>query len=125
MTFGEKVKYVRELRNLTLAMFSEKCGLSAPYLSEIENDKKRPSIKSLERIAKTLHADSWFFMDDNVTTFEEMMNVSKINLPDDLMAFIADQRKLPYIIFTKQLSDIGVPEESLEYILQLVKSLKE
>lgn len=64
-------------------------------------------------------------MDDNVTTFEEMMNVSKINLPDDLMAFIADQRKLPYIIFTKQLSDIGVPEESLEYILQLVKSLKE
>jgi transcriptional regulator with XRE-family HTH domain len=121
---GEKIKYVRELRNMTLATLSEQCGLSSPYLSDIENGKKNPSTKSLEKIAKALNADAWFFLDDKAVTFEELTNVSKINLPDDLMAFIADQKNLPYIVLAKQLDDEGIPHETLVYLLQMAKSMK-
>jgi hypothetical protein len=81
-----------------------------------------------EKIAKALEADTWFFMDDNAVTFEEIANVSKFNLPDELMTFIADQKQLPYIVMAKKMSDEGLPPESMEImfnnIMQLMKSMK-
>lgn len=121
MNFGEKVRYVRTLREYSLDVLSSKCGLSKTYLSEIETNKKRPSLKSLEKIAKALVADASFFMDNNATTFNEIVKVSGYDPPEDIMKFIASQDKLPYLVLAKEMSDEGLTPDQIKLMFSNIK----
>jgi len=123
LRYGDKFKHVRELRQLTLQELSNKCDLSVPYLSDIENNKKRPAMKSLERIAKALSADVAFFLDDKAVTFSELAKVSNYNMDEDIMKFVTDQEKLSYIVLAKQLSDEGISPEAFQLMLNNIKML--
>lgn len=124
MNFGEKIKYVRELRNLTQADLSDKCGLSVPFISEIENNKKRPSTRALERIAKSLNATTWFFQDDNVVTFEEMTKMSDYSPPDDIVEFFSKEESLPYAVLARDLSNENIDPEFLRDLLESIRKMK-
>ena len=50
----------REYRGLTLAALGKGCGVSAAALSQIENDKRKPSAGLLRKLAAALRCD----MDD-------------------------------------------------------------
>lgn len=121
MDFGQKFRHVRKLREFSLDELSNKCGLSKTYLSEIENSKKHPSMKSLERISKALSADAAFFLDDNATTFTELAKVSGYEPPGDIMEFITSQEKLPYIVLAKKMSDEGLSPEAWEVMFSNIK----
>lgn len=129
LNYGEKLRYVRELRQLTLLDLSKKCGLSVSYLSDIENSKKRPAMKSLESLAKALSVDSWFFMDDKAVTFDELTKVSGYEPPIEIMEFVASQDKLPYIVLAKKMSEEGLSPEQWELmfnnIRQMMNSIKD
>ncbi|CAL9337773.1 hypothetical protein SUDANB120_00203 [Streptomyces sp. enrichment culture] len=51
---GAAVRRRRRALDLTLAAVAGRSGLSAPFLSQIENDRARPSMRSLQRIADAL-----------------------------------------------------------------------
>ncbi|MCT9088680.1 helix-turn-helix transcriptional regulator [Streptomyces sp. ASQP_92] len=51
---GGAVRRRRRALDLTLATVAERSGLSVPFLSQIENDRARPSMRSLQRIADAL-----------------------------------------------------------------------
>ncbi|WP_067490947.1 helix-turn-helix domain-containing protein [Actinomadura hibisca] len=51
---GASVRRRRRALDLTLAGLADRTGLSAPFLSQIENDRARPSMRSLQRIADAL-----------------------------------------------------------------------
>ncbi|MHB9862937.1 helix-turn-helix domain-containing protein [Streptomyces sp. YIM S03343] len=51
---GAAVRRRRRALELTLAVVAERSGLSVPFLSQIENDKARPSRSSLEKVADAL-----------------------------------------------------------------------
>ncbi len=51
---GAAVRRRRRALDLTLAVVAERSGLSVPFLSQIENDRARPSRSSLERVADAL-----------------------------------------------------------------------
>ncbi|GGZ07626.1 helix-turn-helix domain-containing protein [Streptomyces poonensis] len=51
---GAAVRRRRRALALTLAVVAERSGLSVPFLSQIENDRARPSRSSLERVADAL-----------------------------------------------------------------------
>src|SRR5262245_17533450 len=51
---GRAIKVVRAQRGLGRGRLAELAGLSYPYLSEVENGKKRPSSKALLSIAEAL-----------------------------------------------------------------------
>jgi transcriptional regulator with XRE-family HTH domain len=51
---GDNLRRSRERLRLTQEQFSEKCGLSASYIGEIEQGKKFPSAEALERIVGAL-----------------------------------------------------------------------
>jgi len=123
VNFGEKIKYVRTLRKLSLDELSTECGLSKTYLSEIENAKKRPSMKSLEKIAKALKVDTWFLMDDRAVTFSELSKVSGYEPPEEIMKFVANQDKLPYIVLAKKMSEEGLSPEALEIMFNNIKQM--
>ncbi|GAA2554221.1 MULTISPECIES: helix-turn-helix domain-containing protein [Streptomyces] len=51
---GAAVRRRRRALDLTLAVVAERSGLSVPFLSQIENERARPSQNSLERVADAL-----------------------------------------------------------------------
>jgi transcriptional regulator with XRE-family HTH domain len=54
---GKRVSQERRKKNLTTEKLAYENGISKGYLSDIENGKKLPSIKMLERIADALEVD--------------------------------------------------------------------
>ncbi|MBK3579063.1 MULTISPECIES: helix-turn-helix domain-containing protein [unclassified Streptomyces] len=51
---GAAVRRRRRALSLTLAVVAERSGLSVPFLSQVENDRARPSRSSLEKVADAL-----------------------------------------------------------------------
>ncbi|MEU2715303.1 XRE family transcriptional regulator [Streptomyces sp. NPDC007205] len=51
---GAAVRRRRRALELTLAVVAERTGLSVPFLSQVENDRARPSRTSLEKLADAL-----------------------------------------------------------------------
>ncbi|MEU3054150.1 helix-turn-helix domain-containing protein [Streptomyces griseus] len=51
---GAAVRRRRRTLGLTLAAVAERSGLSVPFLSQIENERARPSARSLDRVAEAL-----------------------------------------------------------------------
>ncbi|GAA2934474.1 XRE family transcriptional regulator [Streptomyces enissocaesilis] len=51
---GTAVRRRRKSLALTLATVAARSGLSVPFLSQIENERARPSTRSLERVAEAL-----------------------------------------------------------------------
>ncbi|MES5822351.1 XRE family transcriptional regulator [Streptomyces sp. RG80] len=51
---GAAVRRRRRALDLTLAVVAERSGLSVPFLSQIENERARPSQSSLEKVADAL-----------------------------------------------------------------------
>ncbi|GAW93138.1 helix-turn-helix domain-containing protein [Calderihabitans maritimus] len=54
---GSYLRSLREERGYTLREFAEKAGISPAYLSQIENNQKTPSIKTLQKLARALNLD--------------------------------------------------------------------
>jgi transcriptional regulator with XRE-family HTH domain len=53
---GRAVRALRRERGLTLTQVSEQSGLSVPFLSQVENNRAKPSLQSLAAIATALGA---------------------------------------------------------------------
>ncbi|MFG2308185.1 helix-turn-helix domain-containing protein [Streptomyces sp. NPDC048566] len=51
---GAAVRRRRRALRLTLSVVAERSGLSVPFLSQVENERARPSRSSLERVAAAL-----------------------------------------------------------------------
>ena len=51
---GVAVRRRRRALDLTLAAVAARSGLSVPFLSQIENERARPSMQSLQRVADAL-----------------------------------------------------------------------
>jgi transcriptional regulator with XRE-family HTH domain len=53
-TLGTEIRRLRMLGGTTLRKFAQGIGVSAPHLSDIEHDRRRPSKEVLQRIARGL-----------------------------------------------------------------------
>lgn len=49
-SFGEFIKKLRKAQGFTLAQLAERSGVSQPFLSQIENNKRKPSPEILKKI---------------------------------------------------------------------------
>ncbi|MFN8455902.1 MAG: helix-turn-helix transcriptional regulator [Anaerolineae bacterium] len=54
---GERLKFLRQKRQFTLAQLAEKSDLSASHLSQIERGKTSPSLMTLNSIAQALEVN--------------------------------------------------------------------
>lgn len=54
LTLGQKIKKLRKERGLTQIELSVIVNISPVYLGFIENNRRRPSLRTLERLAKAL-----------------------------------------------------------------------
>jgi transcriptional regulator with XRE-family HTH domain len=54
MTFGKRIRELRDGQDLSLREFAAKLGCSAPFISDIELGRRYPSEKVLKDIAQVL-----------------------------------------------------------------------
>lgn len=54
-----RLKDILEERNISLTSISEKTGIEKGNLSAISNNKKNPTIETLEKIAQSLNIELW------------------------------------------------------------------
>ncbi|MBT2367494.1 helix-turn-helix transcriptional regulator [Streptomyces sp. ISL-10] len=71
---GAAVRKRRRALRLTLAAVSGRSGLSVPFLSQIENERARPSLRSLQRVADALDttAETLLAASDSARTIDLM-----------------------------------------------------
>ncbi len=67
---GRKIHDFRVARGLSLRSLGESTGLTAAFLSQVENDQTSPSISSLQKIATALQVPMFAFLDDETQTEE-------------------------------------------------------
>ena len=62
---SSNVKYYRFSNKITQEGLAEKCGLSARYISDIENNKGNIPVDTLEKIAKVLKVKPYLLLKES------------------------------------------------------------
>ncbi|MFJ2745899.1 helix-turn-helix domain-containing protein [Streptomyces sp. NPDC087440] len=76
---GTAVRRRRRALELTLAVVAERSGLSVPFLSQIENERARPSMRSLQRVAEALETTT----DQLLAAADSALSVGLVRADDD------------------------------------------
>lgn len=64
MKIGERIRTRRKEKELSLRELGEMTGVSASFLSQVENDQVSPSLNSLQSIATALKVPMFYFLND-------------------------------------------------------------
>lgn len=59
---GERVRKLRNERNLTIAQLAEQSQLSSGLISQIERGRSNPSVRTLQRLRSALGVNLWAFL---------------------------------------------------------------
>lgn len=71
MTIGDRIRNKRKENSLTLKRLSEKCGISVSFLSDIEKNRRRPSLDRLKDIAEGLDTTVSFLLGESINEPEK------------------------------------------------------
>lgn len=63
MNIGDKIKAERREGGLTQSELADKVGISRNYISDLENNRYVPSVKTLSKIASVLRIDLNFLIE--------------------------------------------------------------
>jgi transcriptional regulator with XRE-family HTH domain len=75
MNIGERIRVLREARELTQGDIEKRTFLKRPHLSRVENGHTVPSIETLEKIARALNISMYqFFYEGNKPVDEGMVS---------------------------------------------------
>ena len=71
MTIGENLKSYRKEKSLTQKTLAKKLGISTSYMSELESNKRNPSIETVNKIAEKLNISTLYLLEGK-KTFEDL-----------------------------------------------------
>ena len=114
VTLGSEIRRLRGLADTTLRQFAQCVGISAPHLSDIERDRRRPSKGLLQRIARELQGvgATYESLDRHDTRFER-----------DLQEWVSETPEVRRLLRT--VKESGQPvSEVLKELERLLKSGK-
>ncbi|GHA79713.1 helix-turn-helix domain-containing protein [Streptomyces termitum] len=107
---GAAVKRRRRSLRLTLAVVASRSGLSVPFLSQIENERARPSRRSLELVAEALETTSG----ELVAAAEAARTIAVVRadegtegLPDGVRRLVRGRHQLHALEFTGEVDAGG------------------
>lgn len=114
--FGEFLQRKREERKITLRKMAEQLGFSAPFLSDVEKDRRNPpELSKLEQIAEILN-----LTDDEKQTMLNLAGKKRESVAPDLPEYIMNRDYVAAALRTARDLDAGEAEW-----LKFVKELKE
>lgn len=110
---GDRIRESRKKKMMTIRVLGEYTGLSAGYLSMLEQNKTSPNVDSLARICEALDIDIQYALEGEARgkTIIRREEMSKHRYPDENM--------------TVEVADFGEGESIFEYItIEPGKSMK-
>lgn len=90
MTFGEKLKKVRESQNLSQTQLAEKIGTIQQSIYKYEIDKVTPSITVLEKIANALDVSADYLLGRNETPKSHKITPAEFDLLQSVKKFLTE-----------------------------------
>lgn len=78
MSIGQNIKSIRKKRNLTQTKFAQSLNISRTYLSDLENNRKSPSIDTINKIAKKLNVPTMHLLTQDAETNKAIEIAQKI-----------------------------------------------
>ena len=112
--FGEFLQRKREERRITLRKMAEQLGFSAPFLSDVEKDRRNPpELIKLEQIASILGLDS-----EEKQTMFNLAGKKRESVAPDLPDYIMQRDYVAAALRTARDLDAG-EEEWLRFVEEL------
>ncbi len=74
MDIGNKIKQIRKDKNLTLRSLAKLAHISHSFIADIESGRSKPSLNTVESLAKALNVPLSVLVDDNDLTYKETIN---------------------------------------------------
>ena len=65
MKIGENIKRIRTNKCLTQEEFAKEVGISRSYLGDLENDRKSPTVETLEKISSKMETTVRYLLGGN------------------------------------------------------------
>ena len=98
MKFGEKLRQLRQKREMTLRELADKVGVNFSYLSKVENNKLEytPSIDKIRALAKALEVDE----------IELLKLADKV--PDEIAPLAGNANAMAFL---RRAKDIAAPDD--------------
>ncbi len=104
-SIGQKIRRLRLKRSMGLAELGREVGLSASFLSQLENGRVVPTLRHLARIALTFKKElSYFFRDEDDKIFRISRGKDRIRLmvggflqSDSMSVLVPDRHIVPCI----------------------------
>lgn len=115
MNVGARVREARFLRGISLRNLAKKVGVSASFISQVEQDKCQPSLDTLQRIAESLGVTVGYLLESQAQEASPRKAVIEMRLPNRLryLSTVAD--------FLKSVcQNHEIPDEDIENILLAV-----
>ncbi|MDT2705558.1 helix-turn-helix domain-containing protein [Enterococcus dispar] len=79
MKIGDNIRNIRLEQGFSQSKFSEKLGISRTYLSDLENNRKSPSIETVSKIAEKLDVSTLYLLYGKKTSKDiETMDKGKV-----------------------------------------------
>lgn len=114
-TFGEKLTSLRKSRRMSLRALATQLGVSAPYLSDVENGRNGPlTIERLERVKEILNLTDDEYADLNDAAAEWKQD----SIAPDLPKYLSSNPKARMALRTARDLD-ATDQDWLEFIQHL------
>lgn len=119
--FPQRLRQLREYRGLSTTELGEKIGKSQQFISKLEkganNGGARPSLETLEDLARALNVKISYFFEDNPsygpqTPLEKLLK----QYDNELRDWIVNEAKPAYILLGKRAQEAGLTEEEAEML---------
>jgi transcriptional regulator with XRE-family HTH domain len=81
-TLGEKIQEARDKASMSQRKLGLLLGVSDKTVSSYENNRTRPSVEILSRIAKELKKPIGYFLDESLVTTEDKVSIIKTRIEE-------------------------------------------
>lgn len=84
MNIGIRLKDLRRLRGISLRSLAKKVGVSASFISQVEQNKCQPSLETLRKVAAVLDVPTGYLLEAGQDEIVSSKEVVEIRLPNRL-----------------------------------------
>ena len=124
MNFGTRIREMRNNKGISLRKASEEIGISYSYLSELENNKKKPSSEIINKISDYYQTSADYILcrSDLRSNPSERIKEALESDPE-LLSFWEDiEGRSSLKLLFKQTRDL--PDEAIQDVINIIKRIE-
>ena len=123
MSIGENLKLIRKQKKQSQTLFAKSLGISRTYLSDLENDRKSPSIETVTKIAEKLNISTLYLLEGKkmfeVLSIEDQTRLRKEHIKN--LTTVDEGELLSLFYYLDNLEDNRFNNETVSLLYKALK----